>query len=91
MVSFEANKHETQIINKIVDRAIKLKITDNRIESCMDITACHCNDIKLDLSKMLEFDNFNFVHDFCGIKRHINRKTGKLEDCFVPRCSLNLI
>ena len=31
------------------------------------------------------YDDHNFAHDVFGIRRHMNRKTAKLEDHFVPR------
>jgi hypothetical protein len=51
----------------------------------MDIEAAHCNGNPLKLKELLEADDSNFMHDVLGIRRHINRKTGELEDCFVPR------
>jgi hypothetical protein len=51
----------------------------------MDITACHLNGCKLDLAKLLAADDFNFAHDVLGIRRHIDRETGQLMNCFRPR------
>lgn len=53
----------------------------------MDLCAVIANGEALDLDKLLAFDNPDFAHDIFGIERHLNRKTGKLEDCFLPRCS----
>ena len=53
----------------------------------MDITACHANGNPLRLAELLSADDFNFCHDVLGIRRHINRETGQLENCFVPRFS----
>lgn len=39
----------------------------------------------LDLAALLAADDFNFCHDFFGIAANMNRKTAKLENCFVPR------
>ena len=39
----------------------------------------------LRLSDLLEADDENFVHDIAGIERHLNRRTFKMEDCFLPR------
>jgi len=39
----------------------------------------------LRLQEMLNSDDENFTHDIFGIYRHLNRKTGELENCFVPR------
>ena len=53
----------------------------------MDITATHLNGTKLDLQKFVDFDDFNFCHDVVGIMDHVDRNTGKLNNCFLPRCS----
>lgn len=50
----------------------------------MDIQAAHMT-CPLRLHSLLEADEFNFWHDVAGIHRHLNRKTGELEDCFLPR------
>lgn len=42
----------------------------------------------LRLDKLLhEFDDSNFIHDVAGIYRNLNRSSGKLENCFLPRCA----
>ena len=88
MVNFTDNEKENAIILKIVRRAIKLKIINGiALDAQMDISACHSNGNNLDLQRFLDADNFNFTHDFCGIQSHIDRTTGKLKNCFVPRFS----
>jgi hypothetical protein len=89
-VSFNATSKEIKLIDKIVNRAVSMKLTKDKVSSSMDIAAVHGNDVKLDLDKMLKFDDFNFAHDFCGITRHIDRNTGKLLNCFLPRCTKTL-
>lgn len=61
--------------------------TADKMDVQMDVTACHANGCPLDLKKLLDADDFNFAHDIFGINQHINRKTGKLERFFVPRCA----
>ncbi|KKM17691.1 hypothetical protein LCGC14_1673140 [marine sediment metagenome] len=41
--------------------------------------------IGINLVRLRDFDAFNFAHDICGIYRHLNRTTLRLEDCFIPR------
>ena len=53
----------------------------------MDVTACHANGTKLDLEKLLNFPDFDFLHDVAGIRNCIDRETGKLTKCFLPRCA----
>ena len=100
--SFDIGMTEYGIIHKIVDRAKQLGIVTqskrgrkthgvggySRITCYMDLIACHANGMALDLSALLESDDFNFAHDVCGIARHINRTTGEIEGCFVPRFAL---
>jgi len=50
----------------------------------MDISACHIS-CPLKLKELLVADDFNFVHDVVGITRHIDRESGELLDCFLPR------
>jgi hypothetical protein len=54
-------------------------------EAIMDVTACHANGNPLRLFDLAAAPEFDFVHDVFGIYRHIDRETGKLSDCFVPR------
>ena len=46
-------------------------------------------DSELDLQKLLDAPDGDFGHDVFGIRRHINRQTGELENCFLPRCARN--
>ena len=91
MVSFDVTRKEMALIRKIVDRAMiivrKLKGKYKRLDCEMDLTATHANGCPLDLEKLLAADDFNFSHDVFGIRQHINRETGKLERCFLPRCA----
>ena len=51
----------------------------------MDIVATHANGCPLDLAQLAIADDYTFMHDVQGIHRHIDRETGQLTDCFVPR------
>jgi len=75
-----------QDINKlqlIMKRCIG-KLEGSWIDLEMDITAAHLAG-QIDLQTLLEFDEMNFMHDVCGIRRHIDRSSGKMRDCFLPR------
>lgn len=89
VVSFNVSRADAKRIGKIVDRAMALangfNIQIERMDLSMDITATHANGCPLDLADLLLADNFNFTHDVFGIRRHMNRDTGRLGDCFVPR------
>lgn len=84
-------KEEIAKIDKIADRAMadfkSLQVADYpRVDLVMDLSAAHL-DIPMDLDKFLTFDDFNFRHDVSGIRHCINRISGKIDNCFVPRCA----
>lgn len=54
----------------------------------MDITACHANGNPLRLAELLKADDGNFGHDVFGIRRFIDRTTGRLMGHFRPRYSV---
>lgn len=89
MLKFQATRREIEAISSIAKRAVKLAagqgIDYKQMDAMMDIEATHSNGCPLRLFDLLAADNFNFAHDVFGILRHINRETGQLENCFVPR------
>lgn len=84
MVNLNVTNDERDIIIKISKRAAKLFKID-LIDTQMDLCAVHVNDCKLKLADFLEADDFNFAHDIYGIRSNLDRKTGKLKNCFLPR------
>lgn len=90
-VEFKATPAEYQKIKMVVVRALKLAkeldLTYDKQSLEMDLDACHSNGCLLDFDKLLAFDDGNFGHDVFGIARFIDRTTGKLGRCFLPRCS----
>ena len=82
------NKEDITIIDRICKRAVNLfpQYELDFTEIQMDIAAAHVAE-PLDLEKFMEFDDFNFAHDIFGIIDHIDRETGKMQNCFLPRCS----
>lgn len=89
MVKFTATKEELRVIANIAMRAVKMAqdagIKYTQMDALMDLDACHSNGCRLKLTELLGADDGNFGHDVFGIRRHINRETGKLENCFLPR------
>jgi hypothetical protein len=85
MVSFQRSAEENRIMGEIVARAQQEMPGLDENTLYMDIAAVHANGTRLDLQRWLEADKFNFWHDIVGINRHIDRKTGKLNNCFLPR------
>ncbi len=88
-VSFEATKAEFKLAAKIAGRAVTIgKTHDFKVDyqsTSMDIIACHANGCPLDLQRLLDAPDPDFCHDVFGIARHIDRTTGVLGDCFLPR------
>ena len=88
-VSFLTTPEDGLLIQSIAERASAKAHEAGLLISVqhfmMDIAAVHCNGTPLKLMSLRDADDFNFVHDVFGIYRHLNRQTGKLEDCFVPR------
>src|SRR5688572_23288369 len=86
MVNFSATVGEYELIALILDRAEKEGVID-RVSLEMDLDTCHSNGCPLDFAKLLAAPAFDFVHDIYGIIRHMDRTTGELRNCFLPRCS----
>lgn len=91
LINFDATQEDAALIEQIVDRheALfkRLYPAENfdRLSASMDLTATHLNGCPLRLRDLLEADDFNFAHDVGGIAGHIDRSTGKLTRCFLPR------
>lgn len=92
-MKFTANKEQRVLIHEIAARAVKLALNLGAgdgvrlIDVMMDIEACISNGCPLRLDDLLAAGDTDFAHDVFGIRRHLNRETGKLENCFSPRFS----
>lgn len=89
MINFTATTAERFIIQKIAARAMEMRgisghYTD-AIDVELDLLAAHANGCPLRLNDMLGADDFQFAHDIYGIARNLDRKCGRLINCFVPR------
>jgi hypothetical protein len=91
-VKFANDPHDKKIISLIGDRAFALYrqhgVKRPKLEIIMDVSATHANGNPLRLEALLNADDFNFMHDVGGIARHLDRDTGKLTNCFLPRFSV---
>lgn len=88
IVKMDSTKEELDLIIKIIKRADDENLlSTDRLCLMMDLEAVHTNDVKLQFGKLLNFPRFDFAHDIVGIQNCIDRKTGKLTKCFLPRCS----
>lgn len=88
-ISFAATKEEFGLVHLITmrARADRLISRGEMLDTNMDILAAHLNGCRLDLLALLAANGLDFAHDVRGITRHVNRRTGALEDCFLPRCA----
>lgn len=80
-------KKDKTLIDKIVARAkAESQIPGENLSTiASDIAACHLNGTPIRLEKLLKADNFVFWHDIRGIRRYIDRDTGKFKLNFAPR------
>jgi hypothetical protein len=96
-ISFACSPQERMLVTEIRHRARKLrphldglhlvKLAEAELCARMDLIAVHANGCRLDFKKLLSFDDYSFLHDLDGIEKHLDRTTGHLQNCFVPRCA----
>ncbi len=89
-IDWDVSDEDKRLIKLIAERSCALytKLTGNQsdiVEEMMNFTACHANGTPLRLQALLDADDFAFAHDAFGIGRHINKRTGKMDNCFLPR------
>ena len=81
---------ELTLIGKIAARAVAMAEKHHwvydKFDATMDIDAAH-NACPLDLDKLLNANDGTFGHDVFGIRKYLNRETGELTECFMPRCA----
>lgn len=85
---FDCSADDLRLISKIVDRVHALFTDLNpqaRRNTFMDLVAVHRNGCPLALEALLASDIGDLAHDVGGIATHIDRKTGSLQDGFLPR------
>lgn len=86
MVDFnvmEIPDNELALIGLIARRAA-MDLGVNFIDTQMDLTVVHFKN-PLRLGEFLESDGKTFSHDIAGIACHLDRETGELLDCFLPK------
>lgn len=87
MISFDVSREDFDHICEIADRVEASGNPWNldRMTLVMDLSATSANGCPMDFAKLAKADAETFAHDVYGIVRHIDRATGKLGDCFLPR------
>ena len=81
----DVTKETTEKVRKVVKRAVSeqtYKVDTLTLQ--MDLEAISLT-VSMDWEKLLKASPRDFYHDLGGIQEHLNRKTGKLENCFLPR------
>lgn len=77
---------DSTVINDIAVRALlRHDLQVKKMDLTMDLEAAHIAE-PLDLVKLLNFRDGDFLHDVVGIINNIDRTTGALGNCFSPRC-----
>lgn len=93
-LSFKTTPEDFAILRQIAARAdelaqgLRVHHERTRVDWLMDLTTTHANGCPLDLPKLLAAEGYAFSHDVFGIARHLDRETGELGECFIPRCAL---
>lgn len=88
-MNFETSKEDANLILEIALQAHELAKAIGReypvFDAMMDVTATHCNGCPLKLQDLRDAPISEFGHDVYGIRANLNRDTGTLENCFLPR------
>jgi hypothetical protein len=92
-LQFASTREESRLMGLCVDRIMTTGVGPQRevIDWHMDLTACHSNGCPMDFQKLLDAPMFDFLHDMVGIANHIDRSTGQLQHCFLPRCTAKVL
>lgn len=85
MNNFEVEKQDKAAIMNVVRNIRNEMPSIDVLTVMMDLTACHANGCPLDLERMQQASADELWHDIHGINRHLDRETGKLLNCFLPR------
>ena len=89
MMTRLSNKERILLYAKIAKRSETLGVGHgDRWSRFLDIENAD-HQFNLRLEDFLKADDHNFAHDFIGIQANLNRLTGKIENCFVPRFAGN--
>lgn len=76
--------HDYDLIYRIVERAHKIGVdTRDHVTQLMDVRFAYIQ-FNMRLDDWLLSDDDDFAHDFCGIQKNMNRKTGNVEGSFLP-------
>lgn len=90
MTDTHTSRYELDLILAIARRAADAFPNIDRPITfwALDVENAHTKNGPLRLHELLAADKSTFAHDMLGIYAHMDRKTGKLTDCFVPRLAM---
>lgn len=77
-----------QKANAVAKRYIEECGGGDSLDITMDLSATHIGGCPLDFDKLLNAPKIDLAHDINGISSNLDRNTGKLLNCFVPRCAV---
>ena len=90
-INWDAVTKETMdYTNRCADRLlnigekIKSETQPDVVGVMMDLCAASLT-TPIDFEKLLKSDIHDFIHDILGIANHLDRDTGELRNCFLPR------
>ena len=85
----DISKADFGLLREVVRRVHKQfpEYPDTTMTLYMDLEHCHTKGCPLDFERLINFNDGDFLHDIVGIRKNINRETGEIENCFLPRCS----
>lgn len=81
----KVTKEQFNLIEKIAEKVVSKNPGFDKLDIEMDLTYCIEGGCSLRLEDMLKADDFNLLHDICGINRHLDHSTYKLTNGFWPR------
>lgn len=79
-------KEDKVLISEIAKRSEEMSIGNgNRLTRMLDLEVAH-EQFNLRLEDFANAKAIDFIHDFCGIQGHVDRKNKEwVDDCFLPR------
>lgn len=92
---YSATEEEKDIMSQIVDRVLpiaeQLGAVYYKELLIADMDLCHTNAYRIDLDRMLQGNIGDVGHDVFGINKYLDRSTGELTHCFVPRFAVEKV
>ena len=86
----EFNYDSFDAAEAVYDRANRMGIAHaDKTAIVLDLLAANGvnGNAPLDYARLLSFRDGDFGHDFGGIRANLNRRTGQIVNCFLPRCA----